>query len=692
MIGCLRSRRDYLPSHIQSPWLWRTHPHAHSVWRYLVSDARSSACPISVHQHDRLAMDCPTFNLKYCFMRTPIKVTCALIMFSLAVCIQGCHLEDKETTPERVDSVSDATDDTPDLDMHQDATPQCEREMIASCPVGSTCRVTDDSQGFACDCAEGQACKTCKDGFFLNSSAGLCERADACNARLCSGNGQCMGEDASPVCACQPGFTGADCSGCEAGYQGAGCQECLQGFFEDNGVCVGPSTCAAMKVLGATADGHYTLYVNGDATQPWSAWCHDMANTPVEYLTLAYTDNANSMFESYGQEDLKAQTRYFKVRLDPATLNVDITDTRFAHTISFDGRYNRFFSPPPSPFIPNDPALFGWVQSCSLSDSPAGKFSATGRINLLNTPFRRKRTQKFEAFGACPRTTFSEEGQIIELGTDGDSGQCSGIAPEALSERLGRSCQDNAVTANPNITLDDALGLEYAPGEFVDFNTVPATCAELKALNDVTTDGDQTLYYGRDSSKPWTAYCFGMTTSEPKEYLTLPEQGMDSNQFKNGSWHSGLLNETYVTRYQKVRLDPRTLRVDISDTQFATGSTTPAVAYATVGQCFGSKGRPGEGRVDLRNTPFHINDEFLDSGYLSSKEATTILSPRVAVLQVRGDCGTTGPRLLAERDGSSNGGGVESGRYNDEGRFLLQLSYPCPAGSSDDRGVCRIEP
>jgi hypothetical protein len=45
-----------------------------------------------------------------------------------------------------------------------------------------------------------------------------------------------------------------------------------------------PATCADIAL---PTDGEYTLYVGGDKGKPWTAYCADMATTPVEYLPLA---------------------------------------------------------------------------------------------------------------------------------------------------------------------------------------------------------------------------------------------------------------------------------------------------------------------------------------------------------------------------------------------------------------------
>src|SRR5687767_8377185 len=49
-------------------------------------------------------------------------------------------------------------------------------------------------------------------------------------------------------------------------------------------------TCAALHQDDpSAADGPYTLYLGGDKTKPWTAYCADMATAPIEYFVFAAT-------------------------------------------------------------------------------------------------------------------------------------------------------------------------------------------------------------------------------------------------------------------------------------------------------------------------------------------------------------------------------------------------------------------
>jgi hypothetical protein len=97
------------------------------------------------------------------------------------------------------------------------------------------------------------------------------------------------------------------------------------------------ATCQDLKTANPQApDGEYTLYVGGDALKPWLAWCHDMAGTPSEYLTLVPTATASnySQYTAGGNSPgTNVRTTYARLRLDPVTLRVNTADQTFASSV-----------------------------------------------------------------------------------------------------------------------------------------------------------------------------------------------------------------------------------------------------------------------------------------------------------------------------------------------------------------------
>src|SRR5262249_21368163 len=157
-------------------------------------------------------------------------------------------------------------------------------------------------------------------------------------------------------------------------------------------------------------------------------------------------------------------------------------------------------------------------------------------------------------------------------------------------------------------------------------------------------DGNYTLYIGHDIHKPWMAFCRDMPGT-PSEYLTLAHVGPNVNfsQYTAG----GAVDGTNVrTNYSKVRIDPATLLVDISDQTFSSstgslihgGETVSSMPFGVGMSCDDTAS--GVGNIDLGGTPFAVaTDEFLVGGYDSSGTATYSNGNRVVTLAGGGFCG-----------------------------------------------------
>jgi hypothetical protein len=93
-------------------------------------------------------------------------------------------------------------------------------------------------------------------------------------------------------------------------------------------------SCADMRAQDPTAeDADYKLFVDGDEAKPFTAWCEDMAGTPLDYLRLENVgiDSNFSQYTTGGSSNgFDVRTNYFYLRLNPETLVVDTSDQRFA--------------------------------------------------------------------------------------------------------------------------------------------------------------------------------------------------------------------------------------------------------------------------------------------------------------------------------------------------------------------------
>ncbi len=196
----------------------------------------------------------------------------------------------------------------------------------------------------------------------------------------------------------------------------------------------------------------------------------------------------------------------------------------------------------------------------------------------------------------------------------------------------------------------------------------PASCLDIRSGNPSAGDGSYVLNIGHDPAKHWTAFCYNMA-SAPAEFLSLPHVGPGSNlsSYTAGGASSGT---TVVTKYSKVRIDPASLLVDISDQTFTTstgsvmnGSTTvTSMPYGVAMSCDNSAS--GVGNIDLGGTPFAVaTSAFQQGGSLGTGTSTYSGGNRVVNLTGGGYCGWT----------CSNPATFNP--FNDAGDFQLSLVF-----------------
>jgi hypothetical protein len=181
----------------------------------------------------------------------------------------------------------------------------------------------------------------------------------------------------------------------------------------------------------------------------------------------------------------------------------------------------------------------------------------------------------------------------------------------------------------------------------------PKTCAEAKVGIAAVHDGEHILYIDGDEQKPWSAYCVDMDTASPKEYLTLLNAGQ-------GTWSmygaGGRSPGTDVrTVFDKVRIDPLTLKVDPSDITFSTstgslmhlGLTEITAMPLGVAMTCGAFGATAS--VDFTGTVFDVLDgQFSTAGDDVNAQGYAGLWPNGQVIEqwASGDCGYNAPTNL----------------------------------------------
>lgn len=198
-----------------------------------------------------------------------------------------------------------------------------------------------------------------------------------------------------------------------------------------------PETCADVKAHDAAmADGEYTLYIQGQASLPWQAYCHDMAGSPSEFLTLPQGAGKNTAMHaaSAASPGTDVVTVFQKVRIDPVALTIDIGDMTFARsTGSLDHAGKQVTSMP-----------FGVAMTCG------GKASAN--IDLTGTPFHPEDTFPLVGTAATKGTwTLSTDRKGLDISIDGSATDCGFI---------GATFPKGTLPVNDTVALSVYLGYQ----------------------------------------------------------------------------------------------------------------------------------------------------------------------------------------------------------------------------------------
>jgi hypothetical protein len=403
-----------------------------------------------------------------------------------------------------------------------------------------------------------------------------------------------------------------------------------------------PETCA--DVLAGdpgAADGEYTLYIGKDADKPWPAYCNDMAGTPAEYLVLVNVEDGRnfSQYTNADPEGADLRTAFTRVRIDPKTLVVDIDDLTFSTST---GEVNHGGPVTTMPYAV--------AEGCST------EVDGVANIDLVGTPF--KVIDPFCTTGADADggVVFSSNDQVVDL-TGG--GYCGWTGPTR-----GDGCVDNPQNKSSGFVLELAYIDDSSP-------LIAETCAAVKAAMPDATDGEYTLYVAGDESRPWTAYCKDMATA-PIEYLPLVnvEDGRNFSQYTNADPEGADLR----TAFTRVRIDPKTLVVDIDDLTFSTstgevnhGGPVTTMPYAVAEGC--STEVDGVANIDLVGTPFKVIDPFCTTGADADGGVVFSSNDQVVDLTGGGYCGWTGP---------TRGDGCVDNPQNKSSGFVLELAYIDP--------------
>jgi hypothetical protein len=373
-----------------------------------------------------------------------------------------------------------------------------------------------------------------------------------------------------------------------------------------------PVSCQELKNTNPSAvDGQYVLYVNGDVARPWTVYCHGMAGTPAEYLSLPSMGTSvnysqyTAGYNNGGGTDVR--TVYSKVRVDPTTLRVNTADQTFSFSSGLLWHGGAVTS-----------MAYAAAMNCDFGNP------GLGNIDLRGTSFTVAPNQ-FVAVGyyGSGAAHYSSNNQVVDLW---NRGECGWMSVQGADHPFnGRGAQ---------------LQLQYT-------RNTPASCQQVKNANPSAGDGEYVLYVNGDAAQPWTAWCHNMAGT-PAEYLSLVATGCASvnfSQYTAGYNNGGGSNVRTV--YSKIRVDPTTLRVNTADQTFSSSSgllwhpaNTPvtSMAYAAAMNC--DFGNPGLSNIDLRGTSFTVApNQFVVIGYYGSGEAHYSSNNQVVDVWNRGECG-----------------------------------------------------
>jgi hypothetical protein len=201
------------------------------------------------------------------------------------------------------------------------------------------------------------------------------------------------------------------------------------------------------------------------------------------------------------------------------------------------------------------------------------------------------------------------------------------------------------------------------------------SCTEVKARLGTAADG----VYPIDPDglgvnyKPFDVFCADMASASPKEYLdlrrTTPPSAATSSNY--ATYFSVMVHQDFqcpcgilTMVFSKIRINPMTLVVDVSDRTFAVFTTTtnascwqsepgcqnagyPVIpSYAIAKSCVTSDTMSGRANVDLRDMAFHVAGTdasmFEPEGFAGAGAATIDTDRKQVDLQGGGDCGGFG--------------------------------------------------
>jgi hypothetical protein len=199
------------------------------------------------------------------------------------------------------------------------------------------------------------------------------------------------------------------------------------------------ASCAEIRaVLPIAGDGNYVLRTDSRIVP---VYCHDMAGTPREYVTLNAA-NFSQYTAGGAAPGTNVRTTFTKVRIDPETLTVDINDLTFASSVG-----QLMHAATPITAMPYSVAM-----SCDAS--PSG----VGRVDLVGTAFLLADTFTIGGFVPVGGAVVSADSRAADLAA---GGYCGWVTPAPFIYNPTNPAAPDfhlELTCGPHSLLDVLLG------------------------------------------------------------------------------------------------------------------------------------------------------------------------------------------------------------------------------------------
>lgn len=229
-----------------------------------------------------------------------------------------------------------------------------------------------------------------------------------CGSLTCDPVAICHDSGGAASCSCPTGYRddngdGTACSDIDECATPTTCTAMGQAACENTPgsyTCYTPTSCADAQAHHAPTGGT-TLYVNGSPTRPWAAWC----DGDKTYLPLPQGSGKNFAQFTHpngigGTLQTDLRTTYQMIRIDPATLVVDIRDTTHAQSTGT--------------------LFYGITQvrsiayGCAMDCNGDNRASGVANIDLTGTPFHVSEAQTW---------TIAGDRKLVGAATPGNGGQ-----------------------------------------------------------------------------------------------------------------------------------------------------------------------------------------------------------------------------------------------------------------------------